>query len=106
MPQIGDIVYLHDHDTNASGKNVMRWCMIVAVNGSRTRVAPRSSTVRGPIFTPAGLLAEFDLDGWFSRWTVPVATAVVEEARNIGQLPEPARSEVLRITARRKRRAR
>lgn len=105
MAQIGDIVYLHDRDTQASEKNVMRWCMIVAINGSRTRVAPRSSTVRGPVFTPADLLPEFDRDGWFSRWTVPVATVVVEQARNLGQLPEPARSEVLRITARRKRRA-
>jgi hypothetical protein len=101
LAQIGDIVYLHDHQTHASGKNRMRWCMVVAINGSQTRVAPRSSTVRGQVFTAAAEMVEFDKDGWFSRWSLPVSVNVVDSARNIGQLPEPARSAVLALFVRR-----
>jgi hypothetical protein len=103
LAQVGDIVYLHDHQTHASGKHRMRWCMVVAINGSQARVAPRSSTVRGQVFTARGEMPEFDMDGWFSRWSLPVSMAVVNAARNIGQLPEPARSAALALFARRRR---
>jgi hypothetical protein len=98
------MVYLHDSVTKASEKNVLRWCMVIAVNGSQARVAPRSASVPGPIHTAAGLLPEFTMEGWFSRWSVPVATVDVDGARNIGQLPEPARSQVLGLFKRSKRR--
>ncbi len=102
LTRVGDIVYLHDHQTNASEKDRMRWCMVVAINGSQTRVAPRSSTVPGPVFTAAGTMP-FDKDGWFSRWSLPVSLATVCTARNIGQLPEPAQSAVRALFARRRR---
>jgi len=104
MARIGDMVYLHDHDTKASRKDVMRWCMVVAVIGSQARVAPRSSTVRGKVFTAAGLLPEFTENGWFSKWSLPVPAQLLDDARNIGQLPEPARTQVLGLFARSKRR--
>jgi hypothetical protein len=106
VPLIGDMVYLHDSVTKASSKNRMRWCMVIAINGSQTRVAPRSASVPGPVHTAAGLLREFTMEGWFSRWTLPVATVDVGGARNIGQLPEPARSQVLALFKRSKRRGR
>ena len=101
MVQIGDIVYLHDHDTAASPKAVMRWCMVIALAGSTARVAPRSASRTGKVFTPRGLLSEFTEDGWFSRWALPVARHVVEDARNAGQLLEPERSAVLALFVRR-----
>jgi hypothetical protein len=100
--QIGDIVYLHDNVTKASSKNVMRWCMVVSINGFSARGAPRSSTVRGLVHTAAGLLPEFTRDGWFSRWDLPVPTLAVDNARNAGQLPEPERSQVLALFTRRR----
>jgi hypothetical protein len=103
VAQVGDIVYLHDKVTKASSKNVMRWCMVVAVNGSRTRVAPRSATVRGLVNTGAELLPEFTSDGWFSRWSLTVPTVAVDNARNIGRLPEPQCSDVLALFTRRRR---
>jgi hypothetical protein len=102
MVQIGDIVYLHDHDTKASPKNVMRWCMVIAIAGSTVRVAPRSASRVGKVFTPQGLLAEFTEDGWFSRWALPVPRFVAEAAHNAGQLPEPERSRILDLFARRR----
>lgn len=59
--------------------------------------------MHGVVFTPAGCLPELDKDGWFSRWSLPVSTALVDGARNIGQLPEPARSDVLALFSRRGR---
>lgn len=100
MARVGDMVYLHDRQTNASRKNRMRWCMVIARSGSRARVAPRSTTVPGLVFTPAGYLPEFDKPGWFSRWDLPVSTSLIDSARNIGQLPEPARGDVLALFAR------
>jgi hypothetical protein len=44
---IGDMVYLHDHETKASPKDVMRWCLVVALMGSQARVAPRSIGAEG-----------------------------------------------------------
>jgi hypothetical protein len=38
VASIGDIVYLHDLDTKASRKDVMRWCMVIGLAGSTTRV--------------------------------------------------------------------
>lgn len=102
MVQIGDIVYLHDHDTKASPKAVMRWCIVIALAGSTARVAPRSASRAGKVFTPRGLLPEFTEDGWFSRWALPVARHVAEGARNAGQLPQPERSAVLALFARRR----
>jgi hypothetical protein len=101
LAQVGDIVYLHDHQTHASNKSRMRWCMVVARSGSQARVAPRSASVRGPVFTPAGCMPEWDKDGWFSRWSLPVSTVAVDAARNIGQLREPERSAVLALFRRR-----
>jgi hypothetical protein len=102
MVQIGDIVYLHDYDTKASSKNVLRWCMVVAVAGSTVRVAPRSASRGGKVFTAQSLLAEFSEDGWFSRWALSVPRSVVERARNAGQLPEPERSQILALFGRRR----
>jgi hypothetical protein len=102
MAQIGDMLYLHDHDTAASRKPVMRWCMVIALTGSTARVAPRSTSRTGKVFTSHELLPEFTEDGWFSRWALPVPRHVVESARNVGQLPEPERSAVLALFARRR----
>ena len=85
MTSVGDVIYLHD-SLLGSPKDVMRWCIVVAATGSVVRVAPRSASVAGAIFTPAGLLPEFTKDGWFSRWTVPVDSVSAYSARNIGQL--------------------
>jgi hypothetical protein len=104
MTSVGDVIYLHD-SLLGSRKDVMRWCMVVATSASVTRVAPRSASHSGVVFTRAGLMPEFTKDGWFSRWTVPVNSTEADDARNIGQLPEPARSGVLAAVAR-KRRAR
>ena len=100
---VGDMVYLHDSVTKASKKDRMRWYLVVAIRGSTARVAPRSASVPGPIFTPANLMSEFTRDGWFSRWTIPVAAVSIEAARNIGQLPEPERSEILALVRRPRR---
>lgn len=101
MAAIGDILYLHDHDTKASQKDRLRWCMVVAIAGSMLRVAPRSTTVPGKVFCPAEAMVEFTKDGWFSRWTLRVPASVAASARNIGQLREPERSQVLALFARR-----
>lgn len=104
MTQIGDIVRLHDSDTKASLKvNDVRWCMVISISGSMVRVAPRSTTVKGPVFTSRNLMKEFSKDGWFKRWALPVPRHVVDNAQNIGQLPEPERSAVLGLFARRTR---
>jgi hypothetical protein len=95
VAQVGDMVYLHDRVTKVSRKNVMRWCMVVARNGSISRVCPRSTTVVSAIFSIRGELPEFDEPGWFSRFDRPVPTKDVDAARNIGQLPEPTRTDVL-----------
>jgi hypothetical protein len=97
MAQVGDMVYLHDRVTHVSGKNVMRWCMVVARSGSICRICPRSTTIVGPVFTTADYMDEFDVPGWFSRFDRPVATPVVDSARNIGPLPEPTRTDVLNL---------
>jgi hypothetical protein len=104
MAAVGDMIYLHD-SLLGSPKAVMRWCMVVATTGSTTRVAPRSASVSGVVFTPAGLLPQFTKDGWFSRWTVPVSSTDADQALNIGQLPEPARTQVLAVQRRRRRSA-
>jgi hypothetical protein len=102
MTSVGDVIYLHDIFLG-SPKDVMRWCMVVATTGSVIRVAPRSASQSGVVFTPAGLMPEFTRDGWFSRWTVVVNSTEADQARNIGQLPEPARSGVLTAVARKRR---
>ena len=99
MTSVGDVIYLHD-SLLGSRKDVMRWCMVVATSASVTRVAPRSASHSGVDLHPAGLMPEFTKDGWFSRWTVPVNSTEADDARNIGQLPEPARSGVLAAVAR------
>ena len=101
MAQIGDIVYLHDSDTKASPKSEWRWCMVIGFAGSMVRVAPRSASVRGPVFTPKELMPEFTKNGWFKRWALSAPRHVVDAARNIGPLPEPERSAVLALFARR-----
>jgi hypothetical protein len=97
VAQVGDVVYLHDRVTHVSRKNVMRWCMVVVRNRSICRICPRSTTMQGPVFTTADTMDEFDQPGWFSRFDRPVATHLVDSARNIGPLPEPARSDVLNL---------
>ena len=100
MISIGDMLYLHDHDTKVSNKNVMRWCMVIAIAGSTVRVTPRSTTVRGKVFTSASLMPEFTADGWFKRYSRSVPLSLATRASNIGQLPEPERSQVLALFSR------
>jgi hypothetical protein len=102
MAAIGDILYLHDHDTKVSQKDRLRWCMVIGASGSMVQVTPRSTTSRGPVFCPAEAMGEFDKDGWFKRWRRPVPVAVANAATNIGQLREPERSQVLALFARRR----
>jgi len=102
MAAIGDILYLHDHETKASDKDIMRWCMVIAITGSMLRVAPRSATNPGPVFCPAEAMKRFTKDGWFSRWAISVPVAVADAAENIGQLREPERTQVLELFARRR----
>jgi hypothetical protein len=102
MVKVGDIVHLHDWDTTASKKDVMRWCMVVGITGSTARVAPRSASKSGKVFTSAELMDAFTRDGCFSRWSLPVPVSLLESVRNIGQLPEPERSQVLSLFHRRR----
>jgi hypothetical protein len=97
LAQVGDMVYLHDRATKVSRKNVLRWCMVVTRNGSMCRICPRSTTLVGPVFTGVDYMDEFDQPGWFSRFDRPIATHLVDQARNIGALPDPARSQLLNL---------
>ena len=105
MTQIGDMVRLHNADTKISKDprkaQEVRWCMVIGISGSSVRVAPRSTTVKGPVFTSEKLMPEFSRDGWFKRWSVSVPKRIVDNAQNIGQLPEPARTDVLNLFTRR-----
>jgi len=43
----------------------MRWCIVVVVSGYAVRVVGRSASCTRGVFTPAGTLPEFDMDGRF-----------------------------------------
>lgn len=94
-PAIGDVLYIHDRVTHFSRKNVMRWCMVAAVTGPHVRVVGRSASSSSGVFTPAGTLPEFDLDGRFWPASRRVSLPAARKCRNIGLLPEPYRGQVL-----------
>jgi hypothetical protein len=100
---IGDVLYLSDTVTHLSQKKVMRWCVVVAVNGYQVRVGGRSASCRAGVFTPAGTMPQFDKDGRFWPGSARISLADALRARNIGKLPEPYLGEVL-VQFRRRRR--
>lgn len=103
QPAIGDVLYLHDYVTHFSNKNVMRWCVVVAVVAGGIRVVGRSASRRGGVFTPAGVLPEFDRDGYFWPSSRRISAKDAASARNIGKLPEPFLGQVLTQFRRRRR---
>jgi hypothetical protein len=86
IPSVGDVLYLHDHDTGISRKDVYRWCIVTAVVGQHVRVAGRSTTREDGVPVPAEAMDEFDADGWVPRPPVRISLALASSARNIGQL--------------------
>ncbi len=102
MIEVGDVLALHDADTGASNKNVVRPCVVVAIASSVVVVAPRSVSVSGSVPTPATASDGFNKEGSFSRWRCRVGRVAAETAPNHGQLTEPYRGEVLALSRRRK----
>jgi hypothetical protein len=104
-PAIGDVLYLSDTITftRLSSKSVMRWCVVVAVTGYQVRVVGRSASRRRGVFTPAGMLAEFDKDGCFWPASARISLGDAMRARYIGKLPEPYLGGVLAQVRRRRR---
>lgn len=102
MIAVGDVLLLHDADTGASNKNVMRPCVVVAIASSVVVVAPRSASVKGPVETPVGASTAFTKPGSFSGWRCRVGLAAALAADNHRQLTEPYRGEVLVLSRRRK----
>lgn len=88
---------MHDRDTNASQKDVVRWCMVVAIVGRTVRLAPRSASIPAAVFSPMSNKPEFTADGWFGRWSATADLADVQPAQNIGQLPDPERARILSL---------
>jgi hypothetical protein len=103
QPAIGDVVYLHDRVTGFSTKNVMRWCVVVALVGGGVRVMGRSASRRTGVFTPAGTMSEFDRDGHFWPSSRRISAQDAATARNIGKLPQPYLGQVLAQFRRRRR---
>ncbi len=101
MIAVGDVLTLHDADTGASKKNVMRPCIVVAISSAVVVVAPRSVSVSGSVPTPAAASAGFNKEGSFSRWRCRVGRVAAEAALNHGQLAEPYRGEIIALSARR-----
>ena len=94
-PVIGDVLYLHDRVTGFSNKNVMRWCVVVALVGGGVRVVGRSASRRTGVFTPARALPGFDRDGHFWPSSRRISAQDAASARNIGKLPQPYLGQVL-----------
>lgn len=103
-PAIGDVIRVDDRITRFSKKkrNRMRWCMVAAVFGPHVRVVGRTATGRSGVFTPALTLPQFDRDGYFWPGSARIPLSIAAGCRNIGQLPEPYRSQVLAQTRRRR----
>lgn len=100
---IGDVLYLHDHVTRFSNKNVKRWCVVVALDGNGVRVVGRSASRRSGVFTPARTMPEFDLPGYFWPSSRRISSRDAASARNIGKLPERYLRQVLAQFRRRRR---
>jgi hypothetical protein len=88
---IGDVLYLHDHITRFSNKNV---------RGSRARWQRRAgggslASRRNGVFTPARAMPEFDLPGYFWPSSRRISSRDAASARNIGKLPERYLRQVL-----------
>lgn len=94
-PEVGDVLYLHDLVTGFSRKNVMRWCVVIAVIGPSVRVAGRSTTRTDGVPVPATAMDEFDKDGWIPRPALRIALSEALAARNIGRLPSHYVDQVL-----------
>ncbi|MDX6589545.1 MAG: hypothetical protein QOI84_819 [Solirubrobacterales bacterium] len=92
---VGDVLMLHDLDTGASNKPVVRPCMVVAMTAAIVIVAPRTASGSGEVPTPAGAAKGLNKEGRFGSWRCRVPRRVAETAQNNGQLSEPYRSEVL-----------
>lgn len=92
---VGDVLMLHDLDTGASKKSVIRPCMVVAMTAAIVIVAPRTTSGSGEVPTPAGAAKGLNKDGRFGSWRCRVPRQIAEAAQNNGQLNEPYRSEVL-----------
>jgi hypothetical protein len=92
---VGDVLYLHDHVTGFSRKDVMRWCIVTAVIGPSVRVAGRSSTREDGVPVPQSAMDEFDRDGWVPRPPLRIALSDALAARNIGALPSHYVDQVL-----------
>jgi hypothetical protein len=101
--QVGDVLHLHERVTRFSAKNVLRWTVVVTVGSSRVRVVGRTASGSRGVFTPAGLLQEFDLDGYFWPASAVISRDEAERAGRIGTLPEPYRTQVLAQYRRRRR---
>ena len=100
MIAVGDVLILHDADTGASTKNVLRPCLVIAITSTMVVVAPRSVSVSGKVPTPATASTGFDRPGSFSRWRCRVGRPTAEAATHHGQMTEPYRSQVLALSAR------
>jgi hypothetical protein len=92
---VGDVLYLHDHVTGFSRKNVMRWCIVSSLVGPSVRVAGRSSSREDGVPVPSTAMKEFDRDGWVLRPPLRIARADALLARNIGPLPSHYLEQVL-----------
>lgn len=103
MIEVGDVLTLHDADTGASSKNVVRPCMVVAISSAIVVVAPRSVSVYGTIPTPASASPGFNKPGSFSVWRCRVGRVAAEAAPHHGQLAEPYRAEIIALSARKSR---
>jgi hypothetical protein len=65
---VGDVLMLHDADTGASDKDVVRPCAVVTQSATIVIVALRSVSITDLVPTPADASAAFNKPGSFSRW--------------------------------------
>jgi hypothetical protein len=92
---VGHVLYLHDHVTGFSRKDVMRWCIVTSIVGPSVRVAGRSSSREDGVPVPSTAMDEFDRDGWVPRPPLRIARADALAARSIGRLPSHYLEQVL-----------
>ncbi len=72
-----------------------QWCVVTGLVGFGVRVACRSVIRTDGVPVPAGVMAEFEEDGWVLRPAVRVPLADAISARRVGALPPHYLEQVL-----------
>ena len=104
---VGDVLRVPDSLTGWSDDPTKRrWCMVVADLGISVRALPRSASGGSGVFVPRDAMERFTEDGhfYYDPKSLPYSSLLGYD--NIGQLPEPYRSDVLNLDLQGSRRRR